>query len=96
MGFESLSRSVVFPNHASLRRLTRKRFLETHREAERALRPVVGLMLQVVDAEKFAIRSHRLLAFFAARAYSECLAACVCYVRAGFFFCGNKCPCCVP
>ena len=54
MLLERLSRRVTCPNHARSRRMTvQKKFLWVPRDADLARHPVVGLVLQVGDAEKF-------------------------------------------
>ena len=54
-----------------------KRFLRTHKETDRAPHPVVGLVLQVGDAEKFpqALGFRRLDPFLRVSKQGPCLTA---------------------
>ena len=55
MVLKRLLQCVTCPNHASFLSLDncQNSFLWTHKEVDLAVRPVVGLVLQVGDAEKF-------------------------------------------
>ena len=79
MGLERLLWCVTCPNQTSFRLLTiaKKRFLRTNKEVDLAPHPVVGLVLQVGEAEKLpqALGLESLDPFLGAGQQDPCLTA---------------------